>query len=140
MNILKGSVVDRSETSARCRLDCGLAFDVAAEPGTLSKGEAISVGIRPENTRIADGKGTGPELIGTIDLVEHLGEVQILYIDLPGCSEKVLIKVDGESAFARTQTIRFTARQEDFHIFDANGSAIRSHRKAGVAKNPENAA
>ena len=123
MNILKGTVVERNGTSARCRLDCGITLDVAAEPGRLSKGEAVSIGIRPENMRIAQDGGTDPAFTGTVDLVEHLGEVQILYVDLPGVSEKFLVKVDGESSVARSQSIHFTARRGDLHVFDAAGKA-----------------
>ncbi|MEW9613570.1 sn-glycerol-3-phosphate ABC transporter ATP-binding protein UgpC [Shinella sp. S4-D37] len=124
MNILKGTVIDRTGTSVRCRLDCGVTLELAAEPGRLSKGEAVSVGIRPENTRIAEGNGSDPTFTGTIDLVEHLGEVQILYLDLPGVTEKFLIKVDGERSFSRLQTIHFLARRQDMHMFDAAGEAI----------------
>ncbi|TPM94859.1 sn-glycerol-3-phosphate ABC transporter ATP-binding protein UgpC [Mesorhizobium sp. B2-1-3A] len=124
MNILKGTVVHRTGTSARCRLDCGVTLELAAEPGRLSKGEAVSIGIRPENLRIAEGKVAEPAFTGTVDLVEHLGEVQILYVDLPGVSEKFLVKVDGESSIARSQSVDFTARRRDIHVFDAAGNAI----------------
>ncbi|WP_234187171.1 ABC transporter ATP-binding protein [Shinella sp. NM-101] len=124
MNILKGTVIERGETSARCRLDCGVEIGLATEPGRLSKGEAVSIGIRPENTQVAKDEGTDLTFTGSIDLVEHLGEVQILYLDLPGASEKFLIKADGESAFTRGQDIRFAARRQDIHVFDATGSAV----------------
>jgi alpha-glucoside transport system ATP-binding protein len=109
MNILKGTVVERDATSARCRLDCGITLELTAEP---------------ENTRVVAGVENDPTFTGTIDLIEHLGEVQILYLDLPGTSDKFLIKVDGESAFARLQDISFTARRLDLHVFDAAGDAV----------------
>jgi alpha-glucoside transport system ATP-binding protein len=124
MNILKGTVVDEAGATVRCKLDCGGVLELATEPGRLSRGETISVGIRPENTRQGDATGADPTFAGTIDLVEHLGEVQILYLDLPGASEKFLVKVDGESSFARMQTLRFSARRRDIHIFDAAGKAV----------------
>lgn len=125
MNILMGKVVDRSEGLARCLLDCGVVLEFAAEPRRLSKGETISVGIRPENIQIVEANGANPTFSGAIDLIEHLGEVQIVYLDLPGTNEKFLIKVDGESAFARMQSVSFTARIQDIHVFDAAGDAIR---------------
>ncbi|MDF8356543.1 TOBE domain-containing protein [Ensifer adhaerens] len=70
--------------------------------------------------------GTDPTFAGTVDLVEHLGEVQILYLDLNGAREKFLVKVDGERAFSRTQSVNFTARRRDVHIFDNAGRAVRS--------------
>jgi len=125
MNILKGKVVGRSAKSARCQLDCGVVLDIEADLGSLSRGEAISVGIRPENIRIGDSQGTNLTFAGTVDLVEHLGEVQVLYLDLDGTSEKFLVKVDGESAFSRSQSVIFTARPGDIHIFDTAGRAVQ---------------
>ena len=124
MNILKGTVVEWTGTSARCRLECGVTLELAVEPGRLSKDEAVSVGIRPENTRLVGNVENDPTFTGTINLIEHLGEVQILYLDLPGTREKFLLKVDGESAFSRLQTVSFTARGQDIHVFDAAGKAV----------------
>ncbi|WP_411905791.1 ABC transporter ATP-binding protein [Rhizobium mayense] len=125
MNILKGEVVSSSETSVQCQLQCGVTFEIAAEAGKLSKGETISVGIRPENARVGEGDGASLTFSATIDLVEHLGEVQILYLDLPDASEKFLVKVDGELSYARMQAIRVTARLQDLQVFNGKGNAIR---------------
>ena len=84
----------------------------------------MSIGIRPENTRVVAGVENDPTFTGSIDLIEHLGEVQILYLDLPGTSDKFLVKVDGESAFARLQDISFSVRGRDIHVFDAVGKAV----------------
>ena len=114
----------RSETSVRCRLDCGVSLEFAAEAGRLAKGEPVSIGIRPENARVGEDKAADLTTIGTIDLVEHLGESQILYLDLPGESEKFLVKVDGELTYARMQNIPLTARLQDMHVFDVEGSVV----------------
>ena len=128
MNILKGKVVERSKTSARCLLDCGVSFETEVEPGRLSQGEAISVGIRPEDVELHDGTATDLAFTGSIDLVEHLGEVQILYLDLPDIREKFLMKAGGQSNFERMQGICFTVRRQNLHIFDSSGNAVRGER------------
>jgi alpha-glucoside transport system ATP-binding protein len=124
MNILKGKIIDRSGETARCQLDCGLFLDIEEGQGRLSKGDTISIGIRPENTRTTGEDASDPAFAGAIDLVEHLGDVQILYVDLPGHGEKFLVKADGESALTRGQDIHFTARRQDIHIFDAAGDVV----------------
>jgi alpha-glucoside transport system ATP-binding protein len=124
MNVVKGTVAERQGASLRCRLDCGIGLDIEAAGDGPAEGEAISIGIRPENTRIGAGNGAEPVFTGTIDLIEHLGEVQMLYVDLPGCSEKFLIKADGEGSFSRMQDVTFTVRRQDMHAFDAAGRAI----------------
>ncbi len=72
--------------------------------------------MRAENVRIADAGEPDAVLAGTIDLVEHLGEVQILYVDLPGSAEKFLVKVDGQGVHERGQTVRFAVRKQDLHV------------------------
>ena len=124
MNILEGKVVKRSGDAAQCQMECGAALDIAIEGNGIAAGDAISIGIRPENTQIIEGKADGPVFTGKIDLVEHLGEVQILYVDVAGSGRKYLIKADGESSYARTDTISFAARPQDIHLFDASGSAM----------------
>ena len=124
MNILKGKVVERSSETASCVLDGGAGLKIEVEAGRLSLGETISVGIRPENVQLAEEGCVDPAFTGTIDLIEHLGEVQILYVDLPNGGEKFLIKASGESHFGLTDNIRFTARPRDIHVFDASGNAL----------------
>ncbi len=124
MNILKGKIVERAAGSARCLLDCGVLLEVAAESGKFLKDAAVSVGVRPENARLAREHETDSTFVGVIDLVEHLGEIQLLHLDLSGCNEKFLIKADGESFFARGQRVRLTARRQDMHVFDAAGNAV----------------
>ncbi len=124
MNILNGKVEKDSTGSVRFLSDCGAILDVGLQPDGVATGDRISIGIRPENTQTADPMANGGALTGVIDFVEHLGEVQILYVDMPGSDRKYLIKVDGTGSYARLDTIRFTARAQDVHVFDANGSAI----------------
>ncbi|MBB3979798.1 multiple sugar transport system ATP-binding protein/alpha-glucoside transport system ATP-binding protein [Rhizobium azooxidifex] len=124
MNLLEGTVVGKSEGVMHLMLECGAALDVSADRGALPVGERISIGIRPENTQITASGESGPVLTGTVDFVEYLGEVQILYVDLAGSAQKYLIKAADEKTYARTDTIRFTARAHDIHLFDAKGRSI----------------
>jgi multiple sugar transport system ATP-binding protein/alpha-glucoside transport system ATP-binding protein len=123
MNILDGTVEREANGAAKCALDCGVTLGFGPLPDGISIGDRISIGVRPENTRVADATTDGPVFTGIIDFVEHLGEVQILYVDMRGSERKYLVKVDGTGSFARGDTIRFTARAQDIHVFDANGSA-----------------
>ncbi len=124
MNILEGKAEKDPTGSMKCILDCGVALDLGLLPDGVSVGDRVSVGIRPENTQIADARANGAVFTGTIDFVEHLGEVQILYVDLAGSGRKYLIKAYGERSYARMDRIRFTARAQDIHAFDVNGAAI----------------
>ncbi|NVP58744.1 TOBE domain-containing protein, partial [Mycoplana rhizolycopersici] len=124
MNILEGKVVGKSEGVVHLMLECGAALDVSDDRGALSVGERISIGIRPENTQITPSGESGPVLTGTVDFVEHLGEVQILYVDMAGSAQKYLIKTVDDKAYARMDPVRFTVRTNDIHLFNAKGCSI----------------
>jgi len=134
MNILNGMAEKDSTGSVRFLSDCGAILDIGIQSDGVSTGDRISIGIRPENTHVADANANGGVLTGIIDFVEHLGEVQILYVDMQGSDRKYLIKVDGKGFYARLDTIRFTARTQDIHVFDANGSAVI--KQASTTKPP----
>jgi multiple sugar transport system ATP-binding protein/alpha-glucoside transport system ATP-binding protein len=124
MNILAGAISEISGRSYTCHLDCGTKLALEASDGTFALNDRVSVGIRPENTRIAREETGGPLFSGTVDLVEHLGEAQILYIDMAGSDTKYLIKTPEEADFRLSDTLRFTASTKDMHIFSANGTAV----------------
>jgi multiple sugar transport system ATP-binding protein len=50
---------------------------------TTSEGQAVVVGIRPEDLRLAS-EGSENTLIGTAEVVEHLGNEQLIYLQTPG--------------------------------------------------------
>lgn len=124
MNILPGRVLERRGNSALCTLDCGLSLEVDCPSGQLLLGEEVSIGVRPENISTDGVDGDCLEFTGTVDLVEHLGEVQILYLDLAGVQEKFLVKVDGEGHFVRNQTVRSRVSRKNIHVFSSSGHAI----------------
>ncbi|RWI88898.1 helix-turn-helix domain-containing protein [Mesorhizobium sp.] len=121
MNILEGTVVDSTGTTAHCRLNCGITLALAAEPGRLSKGEAVSIGMRPENLRIAVGKGTAPAFAGSCRASRRGADP---LCGPPRSQRKFLVKVDGESSDVRSQSVELTARRRDIHILDAGGNVI----------------
>jgi len=124
MNILAGTISETSGRSYTCHLDCGTKLALEASDGTFALNDSVSVGIRPENTRSTREETGSPLFSGTVDLVEHLGEAQILYIDMVGSDTKYLIKTPEEADFRLSDTLRFTASTKDMHIFSANGTAV----------------
>jgi len=124
MNILEGTIAGNSAGKYVCNLDCGTKLTIAAGEGTFAVNDRMSIGIRPENTRIGSQTDKGPTFTGIVDLVENLGEVQILYMDVPNSKQKYLIKTSGESYYAQSEKLSFTAATKDIHVFSANGNAV----------------
>lgn len=124
MNILAGTISEASGRDYTCHLDCGTKLVLEASDGTFALNDRVSVGIRPENTRIAHDKTDGPVFSGVVDLVEHLGEAQILYIDMAGSDTKYLIKTPEEADVRLSNKLTFTASTKDMYIFSASGTAV----------------
>jgi alpha-glucoside transport system ATP-binding protein len=123
MNILEGVVSD--EQNPRVALDCGPTVELKVADAGRYRGKRISVGIRPESMEVIL---SAPNAVfnGTIDFVENLGEVQILYVELPNSKEKLLIKTVATEPFAKRSEIAFQPRAGSTYFFDENGKALSS--------------
>jgi multiple sugar transport system ATP-binding protein len=95
-----------------------------ARPGTARAGDKVKLGLRPEMVTPAN---DGP-LQGTVDVVEQLGAMQLVYATLPDGTSIVAELRDG-IAPALGSTARFAIAPGIRHIFDAGGIAITDHRE-----------
>jgi ABC-type sugar transport system ATPase subunit len=95
--------------------------DIGAGIRTAPAGTA-RLGVRPEHLAIAaDGQ---PALFdGTVSLVEQLGEVTIVYLDI-GAAEPVIAKLEGVRRVAAGQRLGLTAAPDKLHFFDAAGNRL----------------
>ena len=124
MNILAGTISEAAGRNYTCHLDCGTKLALQANDGSFALDDRVSVGIRPENTRMSHDETEGPVFSGSVDLVEHLGEAQIVYIDMAGSDTKYLIKTPEEADFKLSDIISFTASKKDIHVFSKEGAAV----------------
>ncbi|HTM76751.1 MAG TPA: TOBE domain-containing protein, partial [Devosia sp.] len=96
--------------------------EIAFGGGGRSGAETGTLGVRPENLKLCS-----PEqalVTGTVDLVEHLGEVTILYLDI-GVDQPILAKFEKTQAFTKGDSLSLTAEAADLHAFDTAGSALQ---------------
>ena len=94
-----------------------------------AQGADISFGVRPEDLAVTSG---GTFLFeGTVDFVEQLGEVQLVYVELGRDGVPLVAKMPGGAEIKRRSTIRLTAAPEDLHIFGADGRAFARARMEG---------
>ena len=87
-------------------------------------GRKASFGVRPEDLEIASGESWLFE--GKVGLVEALGEVTLLYIDVDGLDEPAIVKLPGTVRVERGASLRFQAPQDRLHLFDADGQTYRA--------------
>jgi multiple sugar transport system ATP-binding protein len=82
--------------------------------------DAVTVGIRPEDWRIAAPQESAVDV--TVVLTEDLGSDAYMYGSIPGTDGEdvnVVVKLERQYRFDRGQTVRLTAAPESLHIFDA---------------------
>jgi multiple sugar transport system ATP-binding protein len=86
----------------------------------IAKGDAVSIGIRPEHVSIASGKSAACN--GKISLVEMLGHETYLEVEI-GDGQNISALVEGDDAYTVGQPIGLAFSAEDCHLFKADGQA-----------------
>ena len=122
MNIVSGSVQEAGEKTT-VSLPGGKTVAVPIATDGARQGETVSVGFRPEDMALAD-VGAG-FMDGEISLVESLGEVTNVYVDVDGVEEPIVVKVPGVSALKRGEQIGFSAEADKLHLFGSDGKTLK---------------
>ncbi|MCB1908834.1 MAG: sn-glycerol-3-phosphate ABC transporter ATP-binding protein UgpC [Rhodocyclaceae bacterium] len=120
MNVLDACVSDAGDRVEVALGETALQLPIAA--GAALRGRPVKLGMRPEDLVPADGDDA--ILSGPVSLVESLGEVTNVYVDVAGAAEPVVAKLAGTRQFRRGETIRLAADPGSMHLFDADGRAI----------------
>ncbi len=122
MNILPAKIVEAgSVTRIALKDQSVIAVPIATQ--SSESGKAASFGVRPEDLTIATGEAALFE--GTVSLVEALGEVTMLYVDGPADDQPIVVKLPGIAAISKGERLRFTAKPEKLHLFDADGKSYK---------------
>ncbi|MBK1623360.1 ABC transporter ATP-binding protein [Afifella marina] len=101
---------------------------------TLPRPEGIAVaqgpghlGVRPESLRLAE-MDEEALIEGEVTLVELLGEVTLVYVDIGRQDDPVVAKLAGEVAIERGESVRLAADAADLLLFDESGRALSRDR------------
>ncbi|TIX15603.1 MAG: sn-glycerol-3-phosphate ABC transporter ATP-binding protein UgpC [Mesorhizobium sp.] len=130
MNILPAKIEKAGDPSIISHVGGRKATVPIATPASAN-GAAVSFGVRPEDLAIA----TGTEYLfeGTVDYVEQLGEVQLVYVDIGRADLPLVTKLPGNVEVKRGAVLRLNADAGDLHIFDADGHSFTLHMAAAKA-------
>ncbi len=122
MNIVP-CTIEAAGAAPRVRPEKHNAITVDAIIPESAVGHKGTFGVRPEDLDITE--GSDRIFTGRIDIVEHLGEVTLLYVDVGSTKEPVIAKLDGNVNVKRGSEIGLTAPSETLHVFDDKGIAYR---------------
>ena len=101
----------------------GRVFTAAVDAHTGNAGQAVHLGLRPEDMRLVDDGQQPNTFHGTIAHIEKLGESSMLYIEPEGHTELVTLKVEGTTTQQTGTCVCVQIAPELLHLFNANGDA-----------------
>ncbi|NKB50806.1 MAG: sn-glycerol-3-phosphate ABC transporter ATP-binding protein UgpC [Rhizobiaceae bacterium] len=121
MNIVSATVEATGDKS-EIKLAGGGSASVPIKSPAALKGQKAHLGFRPEDMSVASGNQALVE--GEITLVEALGEVTNLYVNVDGDEEPIVAKVPGTYDVKRGDRIGLTADVEKMHLFNEEGQSF----------------
>ena len=98
MNILGAQLSAVGASSSEAQV-AGAHFHAAVDTQALRSGAAISVGVRPEDMRVAQGPGANV-LSGQVAHIEKLGDASLLYVTVNAQTPLLTLKVEGTTTQA----------------------------------------
>lgn len=119
MNLIPATVLDTDAAGISVELAGGHKMSLPVESATVSKGDKVEVGIRPEHVQL----GTeGLEI--SVNVLERLGGVSITYGTIAG-DTRFCASLPGDAAITEGAPMMLTVAAEDCHVFDAAGDVLR---------------
>jgi ABC-type sugar transport system ATPase subunit len=119
------AVVDGESVELAC--PGGTCVSAKVRAGSANVGDKVTLGLRPEILSPAD-EGL---LSGTVDVVEQLGSMQLVYATLAD-GTSIVSELRGGAAPAIGSLARFTIGPGPRHVFDANALSITLHAGGGA--------
>jgi ABC-type sugar transport system ATPase subunit len=118
-----GCVIEAAGRDARVKLVNGASVKVNSAIPANAVGKKGTFGVRPEDLEV--NATVGNQLFkGRVDIVEHLGELTLLYVDYGNATDPMVVKLDGNVPIKRGEEVMLTAPIGTLHVFDENGIAF----------------
>jgi len=139
MNFIKGVVTRADGSGVQVEIGGGLRLLADVDGGSVQPGDAVTLGLRAEQIREGESAGEGQVLQGVVNLVEHLGEANFLYLTLQG-GQDIVVRGDGNRSVAIGQPLALSVDSHAFHVFDADGMALRRRTPGNLQSSRRQAA
>ncbi|PCJ84655.1 MAG: ABC transporter ATP-binding protein [Hyphomicrobiales bacterium] len=126
MNLIPCTITGHGD-SALVQPAFGSSVSVPIPVSSSVTNESGHLGVRPEHLRIA-ASGVEGLFSGKVDIVEKLGENQLVHVIASDSHIPIIAKVDGNMNVTRGETVTIEATADDLHLFDNKEQAFK--RKA----------
>ncbi len=122
MNFIETKVMAADPSGVKVALPGGGTVIAAVDGGSLSPGDKVTLGIRPEHIEeAADGEG---RIRGQVEVVEQLGESHYLYVRTPS-GELVTVRAAGDAQLGEGTEVELGVPGTACHLFAAGDRALR---------------
>ncbi|MDY7548060.1 sn-glycerol-3-phosphate ABC transporter ATP-binding protein UgpC [Glaciimonas sp. CA11.2] len=126
MNLMQGLVTSIEADYLKIQLEGGqeVGADVCTTEvnGVMRIGDPVTLGVRAEH--ILENNSGSETFSGRVNVVEHLGEANFIYATLQN-GQDIVVRGDGNNTVLIGENITLSAASNAFHVFDANGNALR---------------
>jgi len=122
MNLFACTVIKATPEHVIVRIGNGATVLVDVDGSAIKAGANATLGLRAEH--IEQGQNGSEVFRGVVDIVEHLGESNTIYLRMDD-GQEVVIRGDGDKSVASGEPLVFSADSNAFHLFDDQGRALR---------------
>ncbi|KPC53221.1 ABC transporter ATP-binding protein [Amantichitinum ursilacus] len=124
MNLLEAQLVGVENGLAVVRLPKGITVRAAVDASRATAGSKVTLGVRPEHIQLATEGDVG--IPARVDLVEHLGDIVLAYVEIPGVNDILAVKLPGHyTNLKRGDAVRLVFPETSALVFDEAGLAFK---------------
>jgi multiple sugar transport system ATP-binding protein len=135
MNLIQAEVVSASQRKVTVRVAGEVTVVTAANGSSLKPGDFVTLGIRPEHVVCGPSTNETNSALVTANVVEHLGDVSVVYAAMPGVSGMVSFKQPAVSVALKPGSEAVIHFPPDrCYLFDTEGRTVE--RTTGEAGSP----
>jgi len=124
MNLLPGRVTGKDAGGVTVEMADGYTMTLPVEGDSVRTGDAVEVGIRPENVSITAEPGGLPM---RVSVLERLGGTSITYGQISD-GTKFCAALDGDANIREDGQLSLAIEPADCHVFAENGQVMRRQR------------
>ena len=121
MSFLPGQVVETAHSGVKVELSSGAQLEVPVSAEQVSKGNDVTLGIRPEHITVTDKNESS--FCGRLDVAEHLGSDTYCYVKTEA-QEALTVRTPGDFPGQFGDIVGLDLELSKCHLFDAQGQAI----------------
>jgi ABC-type sugar transport system ATPase subunit len=129
MNLMPGKVTAIGAQAMSVELDGGWSVQANVAAGGVHAGDTVTVGLRAEH--IQENGLASETFNGMVNMVEHLGEANYIYVTLDS-GQELVVRGDGNNTVHVGDHVGLSASSSAFHVFDAGGHALQRLRPGNL--------